>query len=309
MKMELRDMEYFAVVADRGNVGRAAEELGLSQPALSKSLRRLERSVGAKLVKRTPKGVDLTAVGSALFARARGLRLSLDDIAREAADLSQGRAGHLRIGSGTRYAVDLIPAACAALLKEAPRVTMTVSEGTTDMLAPALLRGELDLIVTAGIDLPGYDDLVGEQLWEDEVVVYASISHRLAGKKTGDPCRTCARTLGPDKDRPVKGASAPSFRAERFASPQGRRGDKRRSAQTQTFAHDRLAELRPKATFPGKGIAGAPDGNPRKRIGRPAKHRSLLPEGRLPLPRRPAVHRDPESNRQRNRERAVNRGS
>lgn len=182
MKLELRDIEYFAVVAHRGNVGRAAEELGLSQPALSKSLRRLEKAVGAKLVKRTPRGVDLTAVGSALFARARGLRLSLDDIAREAADLSQGSAGHLRIGTGTRYAVDLIPEACAALLKEAPRVTMTISEGTADMLAPALLRGELDLGVMA-IDLTGYDDLVGEQLWEDEVVVYASISHRLAGRK------------------------------------------------------------------------------------------------------------------------------
>lgn len=182
MKLELRDIEYFAVVADRGNVGRAAEELGLSQPALSKSLRRLERAVGAKLVKRTPKGVDLTSVGSALFARARGLRLSLDDMAREAADLSQGRAGHLRIGTGARFAVDLIAAACAALLKEAPRVTMTVSAGMTDILPPALLRGEVDVIVT-GIDLTGYDDLVGEQLWEDEVVVYASISHRLAGKK------------------------------------------------------------------------------------------------------------------------------
>jgi len=61
--MELRDIEYFAVVAEHGNLRRAAESLGLSQPALSKSLRRLEKSMAAKLVKRTPKGVELTAVG------------------------------------------------------------------------------------------------------------------------------------------------------------------------------------------------------------------------------------------------------
>lgn len=182
MKLELRDIEYFAVVAHRGNVGRAAEELGLSQPALSKSLRRLEKAVGAKLVKRTPKGVDLTAVGSALVARAHALRLSLDDIAREAEDLGQGRAGHLRIGTGARYAVDVVPVACAALLKEAPGVTLSITVGSLDVVAPALLRGELDLSVMGdpGID---NDDLVGEQLWEDEVVVCASISHRLAGKK------------------------------------------------------------------------------------------------------------------------------
>jgi DNA-binding transcriptional LysR family regulator len=182
MKMELRDIEYFCVVASRGNVGRAAEELGLSQPALSKSLRRLEKAVDAKLVKRTPKGVDLTAVGAALFARARGLRLSLEDIAREAADLRHGRAGHLRIGTGARYAVDLIPSACATLLREAPQVTMTISVGSVDMLAPALLRGELDLSVTGGY-VAGYDALVREHLTEDEVVVYASKNHRLAKRK------------------------------------------------------------------------------------------------------------------------------
>jgi DNA-binding transcriptional LysR family regulator len=182
MKIELRDIEYFCVVAARGNVGRAAEELELSQPALSKSLRRLEKEVGAKLVRRTPKGVDLTAVGAALFARARGLRLTLEDIAREAADLSQGRAGHLRIGAGARYETDLVPAACAALLNEAPRVTIAVSVGSVDLLAPALLRGELDVLVTAS-GLRGYEGLAREPVFEDEVVVYASSNHRLARKK------------------------------------------------------------------------------------------------------------------------------
>ena len=182
MKLELRDLEYFAAVAARGNVGRAAEELGLSQPALSKSLRRLEKAVGAKLVKRTPKGVDVTAVGSALYARARGLRLSLDDIAREAADLGQGRAGHLRIGCGARYAADVVPEACAILLKEAPGVTFSITPGEVELVATALLRGEVDLSLMANPRVSN-DEVVREQIWEEEVVVFASINHRLAGKK------------------------------------------------------------------------------------------------------------------------------
>lgn len=100
MNMNLRDVQYFAVVAEHKHLGRAAEALGLSQPALSMSLRRLERYMDTKLVKRTPKGVELTPSGEAVFGHARRLRLSVDDISREVADLSQGRAGHLRVGTG-----------------------------------------------------------------------------------------------------------------------------------------------------------------------------------------------------------------
>src|SRR5688572_24164958 len=96
--MELRDIEYFAVVAEHGNLGRAAEALGLSHPALSKSLRRLESAVEAKLVTRTPKGVEVTAEGAALLARARGLRLALQDLSREIRDIGSGRGGHVRVG-------------------------------------------------------------------------------------------------------------------------------------------------------------------------------------------------------------------
>lgn len=106
--MELRDIEYFAVVAEHGHLGRAAEALGLSTPALSKSLRRLEGSLQAKLVKRTPKGVELTAEGNALLSRVRGLRLSLADVTREIADLSQGRTGHLRVDAHPGAYPDLL---------------------------------------------------------------------------------------------------------------------------------------------------------------------------------------------------------
>ena len=88
--MELRDLEYFAAIAEYGHLGRAAEALGLSQPALSKCLRRLEKAVDAKLVMRTPKGVALTSVGAALRTHAKRLSLSLTDVVHEAADLSQG---------------------------------------------------------------------------------------------------------------------------------------------------------------------------------------------------------------------------
>jgi DNA-binding transcriptional LysR family regulator len=181
LTMELRDVEYFAVVAEHGNVRRAAEALGLSPPALSKSLRRLEESMQAKLVERTPKGVALTPVGTALLAQVHRLRVTLRDIKREARDLSQGRAGHLRIGVGATT-VEQLPAAYIELLKEAPRLTGQIVVGDNDVLVPALTGGELDLIYNVIPEAP-YEGCVQEHLFDDEFVVCASSNHRLAGRE------------------------------------------------------------------------------------------------------------------------------
>jgi DNA-binding transcriptional LysR family regulator len=180
--MELRDIEYFAVVAEHGHLGRAAEALGLSQPALSKSLRRLEQALEAKLVKRTPKGVELTQEGSALLLRFRELRLSLKDIAREIAELSQGRIGHLRIGVGEATGEHLLPSAISALLNETPRVTLKITTSDNDLMLPALRDGHLDLVVNyLPPALP--EGLTGQHLYDEDMIVCASADHRLARSK------------------------------------------------------------------------------------------------------------------------------
>lgn len=179
--MELRDIEYFAVVAEHGNVRRAAEALGLSPPALSKSLRRLEQSMQARLVDRTPKGVALTPVGSALLAQVRRLRVILGDIKREANDLSQGRVGRLRVGVGATT-VEQLPAAYVDLLKESPRLTGQIVVGDNDVLVPALREGELDLIFNVIPESP-YEGCVQEHLFDDDFVVCASAEHPLAKRK------------------------------------------------------------------------------------------------------------------------------
>jgi len=181
--MELRDIEYFAVVAEHRNLGRAAEALGLSPTALSKSLRRLEKSLQAKLVTRTPKGVELTTEGDALLARVRGLRLSLHDVAREVSDLAQGRLGRLRIGVGPSPAVEhLLASASAAMLKIAPQVTMVITMGRPDSTLAALRDGELDLVIRA-LPVQLDESLVQEPLVYDDNVVIASATHPLTRRK------------------------------------------------------------------------------------------------------------------------------
>lgn len=182
--MDQRDIDYFAVIAEHGHLGRAAEALGLGQPALSISLRRLERSSNAKLVKRTAKGVELTDIGRVLLSHAQRLKLAHSDLTREIADLTQAQAGHLRVGASPATAQTYLADACGLLIKDAPRVTIAVAvAASTTVLIQALLKGELDIIVPHMLTAPP-DGIAREQLWEDEFVVYASARHRLARRKS-----------------------------------------------------------------------------------------------------------------------------
>jgi DNA-binding transcriptional LysR family regulator len=183
LMMDLRDLEYFAMIAQHGHLGRASEALGLGQPALSMSLRRLEKSAQTKLVRRTPKGVELTTVGAAVLKHASKLRLARDDLAREVADLAQGRAGHLRIGASPSNSEIFVPEACSKLLMEAPKVSLSVAVLDNDALLPALRKGDLDIAVTHAQGIP-QPDLVQEIFREDEFVVYCASAHRLARLKS-----------------------------------------------------------------------------------------------------------------------------
>ncbi len=179
--MELRDIEYFEEIAEQRHLGRAAERLGLSQPALSKSLRRLEEAMQVKLFNRNAKGLELTAEGSLLLARARDLRLSLRNVAREVSEVSEGRAGHLRIGVGPSIPTRLISSSIAKLFTDAPRIATHVTISDADEIVPALRKGELDLNINV-MHVSPPEGLCYVRLYEDEYVVCASKDHRLSSQ-------------------------------------------------------------------------------------------------------------------------------
>jgi DNA-binding transcriptional LysR family regulator len=180
--MELRDLEYFRVVAQHRHIGRAAEKLGLTQPALSKSVARLEASVGARLLERTPRGVVLTQVGLALLARATHVHSAVDGALREAKDLSSGISGQLRIGTGPTAGEHILPSVCAELLRGSPRLFVQVVVGLSDVLLAALERGELDLIF-GSFPEPRIAGMTYESLGEDVLTVFTRKRHALTRAK------------------------------------------------------------------------------------------------------------------------------
>lgn len=179
--MEFRDLQYFAVVARHGNIRRASDELGLSPAAISKSVQRLERAVQAKLFDRVPKGVQLTSVGSALVAQVSRLRLTMDDVLREAADLTNGYSGHLRIGVSPIECEDL-PAACAILLRDAPKLSIELEVNDNDVMLPQLCSGALDVVFNF-IGASPQPGTIHEHIYDDELIVCAAANHRLAKQR------------------------------------------------------------------------------------------------------------------------------
>jgi len=175
MDVQLRDLRYFEAVAETGHVGRAADRLGRTQPALTKAIQRLEECFGSPLFERHGRGIRLTPVGEVLQARARQLRGATDEALREVNDFARGNAGHVRIGSGPIAADHVLPEMCNLLLAEAPATTIDITIAPSLALRDRLRDGAIDLLI--GL-MPDADPaFVTHPIVEDVVVVAARHDH------------------------------------------------------------------------------------------------------------------------------------
>ena len=176
--MRLEDLEYFLAIAEELNVGRASLRLGISQPALSKGLQRLERELGFQLFQREPKGMVMTQASKSFFERTKLLRSSLTDAIKEASEIHLGSMGVLRVGISTLYIDHPFVPAAVMLRSQRPAVRIQVSMGLNDNLLDSLRLGDLDLIICALSDLPP-DDLNHEVLFKDDFRIVARTNHPL----------------------------------------------------------------------------------------------------------------------------------
>lgn len=180
--MELRDLRYFLSVADLGSLQRAALTAGRSQPALSKSIRRLENELGAKLISRDGRGGRLTPAGEHLRARARAICHSVEDMVGEISSVADGNAGHVRIGTVPSLADSILADACRTLLEQSERLSLSVTMEMTDQLRRLLRAAEVDLLV-APLTANDKQEFLHRTIARDDLVVAASASHPLAGRR------------------------------------------------------------------------------------------------------------------------------
>ncbi|MBV8032423.1 MAG: LysR family transcriptional regulator [Betaproteobacteria bacterium] len=146
--MELRSVQYFAEVADEGSITRAADKLGVAQPALTRRIKQLEAELGTQLLTRLPRGVRLTNAGREFLEHARRI---VSEVAR-ARDQVRGNPravrGRVVLGTSPTLAPLLLPGCVARARQLLPGVALKFLEGFSPQLLDALLAGRLDLAVT-----------------------------------------------------------------------------------------------------------------------------------------------------------------
>lgn len=178
--MDLRDLQYFEVIAELEHLGRASERLHRTQPALTSCVHRLEAACGAALFEKSGRGIRLTAAGHALLKWAQRTRFDIESARREIGDIGRGLSGLLKVGIVPTAAQFLLPPAARDLIGEAPGVTLRTTVALVDVLKPLLRAGEIDLMVgTEGTPEAGF---VSHYLAEDLIVVAAAETHEVFGR-------------------------------------------------------------------------------------------------------------------------------
>lgn len=179
--MRLNQIRDLIAVSEAGSLRAAARRIGISQPAMSKSLAELEREFHAQLLTRTSRGVALTAAGRAFVARARVVQGELRKVREDLAALHGGTEGTVAFGIGPALGLPLIPGAMARFRAERPQARVRIREGMRDALLPLVRDESLDFSITekrAGTTTePG---IHFRQLFRLELVVAARKGHRLA---------------------------------------------------------------------------------------------------------------------------------
>ena len=183
--MELTDLRYFHNVAVAKSFARGAKASGVSPPAMSKTIKKLEAELGAELFVRTTRRVAMTQSGELLFARARRV---LDEVARIRLDLDEAAGtirGELRIGAMEVFSAYLLPATLAGLVRDHAEVTPLSYEMVPERIEQLLSQGVIDVGFTIGGGASR--EIQHQSLGTSRGVVVAGRTHALSGRRKVDP--------------------------------------------------------------------------------------------------------------------------
>jgi len=178
--MDTRDLRYFEAICDAGSLSEASRKLFRTQPALSKSIRRLELEFGTRLFTREGGRLRLTDVGEMLLLRARMLNAAMAQTHSDLQQWSQGVEGNIRVGHTASALAGLIPLVLARLRKSAPGISVELSIGLNDDLRASLRAGRIDMILGPLLDDDA--DFTCHPILDDDVVISAWATHPLLQK-------------------------------------------------------------------------------------------------------------------------------
>ncbi|MCP4996982.1 MAG: LysR family transcriptional regulator [Gammaproteobacteria bacterium] len=183
--MDFNGLSAFIAVAEQGSFSLAAEQLHLTQPAVSKRVATLENGLGTRLFDRVGRHIDLTEAGRQLLPRARHLLLELTDIHRSLTNLSREITGTLTMATSHHIGLHRLPPILKQFSLSHPEVKLDIRFMDSESACAAVAHGELELaIVTLPTD--PLEHLETRLIWDDELCFVVSREHPLAARTSID---------------------------------------------------------------------------------------------------------------------------
>lgn len=182
--MQLEPLRYFVAAAEELSFSRAAERSHVTQPALSRSIARLERELGVALFERRKQRVHLSPAGRALLPRARRILCDVETTVQQLREEFAGAARVLRLGFLAPFLDDLVAPAVRALRRRAPRVKVALFELAPRAQLERLLAGELDAALVGNLDEAERARVRVQRLVRHPLAAVLPVEHPLAGKKS-----------------------------------------------------------------------------------------------------------------------------
>jgi DNA-binding transcriptional LysR family regulator len=183
-RLKLRDLHILLVTAKTKSMGRAAHELAVSQPVVSKAISDLENAVGLRLLDRSPQGVEPTLYGDALLRWGLAVFDDLRQAVKELEFLMDPTTGEVRVGSTEPMAAGFVAAVVEQLSRKHPRVIFhVVPADRITLVKRELHQRSVDLVVAHTCGLPPDDDTEVEVLFNDRYVVIASAQSKWARRR------------------------------------------------------------------------------------------------------------------------------
>ena len=178
----LKQLSYFAALADTGHYRKAAERVGISQPSLSLQIGKLEETLNLQLVERGRAGAVLTPSGREILRRTRGILAEVTALSETSQRLETGLAGTIRLGASQTLGPYLLPHVVRNLPKQYPDLRLIIKDGAPADLIDDLLAGQHDLILT---QLPiSSSDISVAPLFREPLHLVTALNHPFAEKKT-----------------------------------------------------------------------------------------------------------------------------
>ncbi|MGH6909718.1 MAG: LysR family transcriptional regulator [Phenylobacterium sp.] len=204
--MDIRHLRQILAVRDHGSFAKAAEALHMAQPALSKSIAKIEDELSLTIFTRTSTGSELTPMGEMIAERAERVMAATENLARDAALVAGGDAGAVRLGVATLLKDTLLPRLLLRIVEAHPHLRLQIEFGAANRLLPLVQSRELDLVLCTP-DAPK-GSLAYVEALHAELMFVASPSHPLA----------LERAISVDRlsEFPCAGPSLPGYTASEF---------------------------------------------------------------------------------------------